>query len=454
MEKKNKNMNETKKVSIIIPVFNAERYLRECLDSVIGQTYENLEILCVDDGSSDCSFSILKEYERIDERIRLMKQEEESKTAALARNMGIEAATGVYLMFLDADDFFEKNAIEESVKDIESSQADITIFNSYIYDTENKADKFGNSMMKEYAVLHEGVMEKGEINEHILDLSTFAPWNKLYVKRFIIDKKIRFRPVDPDDMEFGFLCLAEAGRISIMNKRLVHYRRDISGTQTNRYIENIEPIYAPFIYLKEELENRGLMESYHLEFVRWFLMQFRSYAMQYKDKSLFDKAYYKLKREKYLEEFGIFDYDDKKLRSEILVKFRNGMKYNTPEEFLFVITRVDDWVLNELCLCLPYKSDKKGMYRIALYGAGVYGKIFRKKFQMEPMIEVVCWLDQDYKQSIDLEPPENIVDYEFDYVFVAINDEKIYEDVKRFMTGKSIPQDKIIWMNHYQGEEK
>lgn len=447
-------MNEAKRVSIIIPVFNAERYLRECLDSVVSQTYENLEIICVDDGSSDGSFSILEEYGRADKRIRLMKQEKESRTAALARNMGIEAATGDYITFLDADDFLEENAIEEAVKDIEKSWADVTIFNAYIYDTENDMDKLGSNMIKEWGIQHEGVIEKNAINGHILDLCTFAPWNKLYVSRYVADKKIRFRPVDPDDMEFGFLCLAEADRISILNKRLIHYRRDISGTQTKRYIEEVEPIYAPFIYLKEELENRGLMKTLHVEFVRYFLMQFRAYAMQYKDKSLFDEAYYKLKEGKYLEDFGIFHHEDKELRSEILIKFRNGMRCDTPEEFLFAITRQNDWVLNELCLCLPHKEKEKGVYRIVLYGAGVYGKIYEKKLRAEPMIEVVCWLDRDCKQSANLESPVNIIDYEFDYVFVAIDDEKIYQDVKMFMIGQAIPQEKIVWMNDYQRGKK
>lgn len=447
-------MNEAKSVSIVIPVFNAERYLRECLDSVIGQTYENLEIICVDDGSSDCSLSILEEYGRADKRIRLMKQEKESRTAALARNMGMDVATGDYLSFLDADDFLAENAIEEAVRNIEDSQADIAIFNAYIYDTEYDMDKLGNNIMKGWAVQHEGVLEKDAIEEHILDLCVFAPWNKLYVSRYVADKKIRFRPVDPDDMEFGFLCLAEAERVSILNKRLIYYRRDISGTQTNRYIEEIEPVYVPFIYLKEELENRGLMKTFHVEFVRYFLMQFRSYAMQYKDKSLFDEAYYKLKEEKYLEDFGIFDYEDKELRSEILIKFRNGMKYDTPEEFLFAITRQDDWVMNELCLCLPHKGKKKGVYRIALYGAGVFGKIYEEKFRAEPMIEVVCWLDQDYERSANLQSPANIIDYEFDYVFVAIDDEAIYWDVKMFIAGLAIPQEKIVWMNDCQRGKK
>lgn len=444
--------NSTPKVSVIIPVYNAETYLRECIDSVIGQTYVNLEIICVDDGSSDASYSILEQYKESDERIRILKQNEKSRTGALARNMGIKASTGMYLMFLDSDDFFETNAIEEAVKEIERQNCDIVVFNSFIYDTKNKVDRLGNYILKEYAVLHEGGWNQEEINRHILDLSTFAPWNKIYRRDFIVKKKIFFRPVDPDDMEFGFLCIAEAETLAVINRRLIHYRRDIGGTQTNRYIEEIEPIYKPFVFLLQELETRGLKSRFHSEFVRWFLMQFRAYAMQYKQKSLFDEAYNKIKNEKYIEQFGVFDCEDEDLKSDVLVRYRDAMRWDSPEEFLFAITRTNDMVMHELCLCLPVERKKKNKYRIALYGAGLYGKLYERKFQMEAMTEVVCWLDTNYKQFDGLIPPERINDYEFDYVFVAVNEERIYEQIKKFLIDKAVHESCILWMNDYIGD--
>ena len=90
------------KISVIIPVYNVERYLRECLDSIINQTYRNLEIICIDDGSLDNSINILKDYSKIDNRIFIKQQQ--NRGPSKARNEGIKISTGKYLIFVDSDD--------------------------------------------------------------------------------------------------------------------------------------------------------------------------------------------------------------------------------------------------------------------------------------------------------------------------------------------------------------
>ena len=93
------------KVSVIIPVYNVEPYLKQCMDSVVGQTLKDIEIICVDDGSTDGSLDILKEYATEDSRIQIIEQK--NAGAGAARNNGMRHATGKYLSFLDSDDFFE-----------------------------------------------------------------------------------------------------------------------------------------------------------------------------------------------------------------------------------------------------------------------------------------------------------------------------------------------------------
>ena len=100
-------------VSVIIPVFNAEKYLSQCLDSIVNQTLTNIEIICVDDGSTDTSFQILKEYEEKDSRVIVLSKS--NAGAGTARNEGLKIAKGKYLSFLDADDFFERNMLELSL---------------------------------------------------------------------------------------------------------------------------------------------------------------------------------------------------------------------------------------------------------------------------------------------------------------------------------------------------
>ena len=119
------------KVSVIIPVYNAEQYLRQCLDSVVGQTLKDIEIICVDDGPQDNSVAILKEYAARDSRLRLIR--EKNRGAGAARNQGLREATGEYLSFLDADDFFEPDMLEKAVARAEEYDAQIVVFNSDQY---------------------------------------------------------------------------------------------------------------------------------------------------------------------------------------------------------------------------------------------------------------------------------------------------------------------------------
>ena len=93
------------KVSVILPVYNASDYLHQCMDSIVGQTLKDIEIICVDDGSTDNSLDILKEYEQKDKRVKVIQQK--NAGAGAARNNGLSIATGEYLSFLDSDDFFE-----------------------------------------------------------------------------------------------------------------------------------------------------------------------------------------------------------------------------------------------------------------------------------------------------------------------------------------------------------
>ena len=100
------------KVSVILPVYNASDYLHQCMDSIVGQTLKDIEIICVDDGSTDNSLDILKEYEQKDKRVKVIQQK--NAGAGAARNNGLSIATGEYLSFLDSDDFFEPDMLEKA----------------------------------------------------------------------------------------------------------------------------------------------------------------------------------------------------------------------------------------------------------------------------------------------------------------------------------------------------
>ena len=121
------------KVSVIMAVYNAERYLRQALESVCQQTLRDIEIICVDDGSTDGSMEILKEFAGQDDRIKILQHLEKTDGAAAARNMGLQAARGEYLSFLDADDWFEPDMLEKAYEKASLRELDVLIIDAYVY---------------------------------------------------------------------------------------------------------------------------------------------------------------------------------------------------------------------------------------------------------------------------------------------------------------------------------
>ena len=113
------------KVSVILPVYNTGKYLRQCLESIENQTLKNFEVFCVDDGSTDDSVEIISEYVKKDSRFHLLKQKNAGGGAA--RNHGMEAAKGEYLAFLDSDDFFEPGLLEKQAKRLDETKADLSV---------------------------------------------------------------------------------------------------------------------------------------------------------------------------------------------------------------------------------------------------------------------------------------------------------------------------------------
>ena len=128
------------KISVIIPVYNVKKHIRQALDSVVNQTLSDIEIICIDDCSTDSSFEILQEYARKDERIILLKQEQ-NKGAGPARNRGLDTAAGDYIMFLDPDDWYELTACEEAYNQITKYNNDFVMFNYYYFQDANGKKK-------------------------------------------------------------------------------------------------------------------------------------------------------------------------------------------------------------------------------------------------------------------------------------------------------------------------
>ena len=208
-------------VSVIIPSYNAMNYIAETLESVLAQTLADIEVIVVDDGSTDSTRDIVKEYAYKDSRLMLVEQT--NQFAGVARNNGMAKATGSYLYFLDADDYIEKTALEILVNALEQSGADIAIAQSEGFDNATgdtwTIDGSLNGMDFNRPIKHEEFCES--------NFQSFIgwPWYKLYRKNFIDKTGLAFQPLrTTNDALFVFCALAQAETIVCLDSILFHHR--------------------------------------------------------------------------------------------------------------------------------------------------------------------------------------------------------------------------------------
>lgn len=201
------------KVSIIIPVYNAETYLHECLDSVCNQTYKDLEIICVDDGSKDNSLAILQEYAAKDERFIVLSQANAGQ--AVARNAALDIATGTWVTGLDSDDYFVPDAIEKAIA-CEEDDVDIICFNAFMFPEDNPSDK----VLRKY---WRTLKKKPDVYTIAQTPSEF--WGRLWRRSMLDEYDIRFPAgLQFEDLPFVRMASSVARNIACIPDGLYGYR--------------------------------------------------------------------------------------------------------------------------------------------------------------------------------------------------------------------------------------
>lgn len=228
------NIVQTPVVSVIVPVYNSSKYLSECLDSILGQTFTDIEVICIDDGSTDNSLSILNNYAQMDSRVLVLKQE--NKGGGGARNLGITKARGKYVLFLDSDDFFDRNYFEIMYSTAENCGSDITVCEYYLYD--NKTGDISVPLnITELQTPEKTTFSYLDVKDTIFHTVPLVVWNRLYRREFIIDSGLRFQEIFHfNDIYFCHLSLIIAKSISLVPHPLVYYRVNQStNTQSKTY---------------------------------------------------------------------------------------------------------------------------------------------------------------------------------------------------------------------------
>ena len=212
------------KVSVIVPVYNSAQYLRQCLDSIVGQSLEEIEIILVDDGSDDGSVDILKEYAEKDARIRVMYQEH--KFAGVARNSGKAVAKGKYLVFWDSDDYFKADALKLMYEKCEEDDADICICGGRQFFDEEGFETPAPRYIRKGDLPDTVPYNIRTAPDRILTVTINVPWNKMFRRSFIEKTKLDFKPSrNCNDVYFVECAMCFAERITLVNKGLVVYRK-------------------------------------------------------------------------------------------------------------------------------------------------------------------------------------------------------------------------------------
>ncbi len=254
-----KNIDYAPKISIIIPVYNVEKYLRQCLDSVVNQTLREIEIICVDDGSTDSSLDILQEYAAKDKRIIIIKQNNQG--AYPARNCGLDSAQGKYVGFIDSDDAIAPNYYQILYEDAEKYSAEIVITDNVYVKKNTKYNKKKLGITPEQTKIST-VEEKGKII-----VASGIMWNKIYRRDFIEKHHLRCLNLQAGggDNYWTTLCLFYAKNIVVNHQARYDYiLNDASITQSVKTRKNFV-LFEVYQALEDELQQH----TDNLEWLEW-----------------------------------------------------------------------------------------------------------------------------------------------------------------------------------------
>lgn len=257
-------------VSVIIPVYNVEQYLRQCLDSVVNQTLKDIEIICVNDSSTDNSLSILNEYAARDSRIKVITQP--NGGAGAARNNGLSVSTGKYLSFLDSDDFFEPDMLELAYEKAEEDKADFVVFQSDQYYTDD--DKFVQVAwtLREKEIPPYTPFSHRQMTDDIFKVFVGWAWDKLYNREFVEQNHLLFQEQrTSNDMLFVFSAVAIAKRITVVKKVLAHQRRDAKDSLSKTRENSWYCFYDALLALRERLKSEGLYRELEKDYINYAL---------------------------------------------------------------------------------------------------------------------------------------------------------------------------------------
>lgn len=378
-------------VSIIVPVYNAEKYLEKCIESIQKQLYQNIEILLIDDGSLDTSGEICDSFAKTDSRIRVIHKANGGNTSA--RRTGLEAATGEFVVFVDADDAISDDLVSDLLYEIKKSDADVVISNV------TKSFSYGDIEVKNRIL--PGTYEKCQYI--VRNMFYYKDTEEFGVLPYLVAKMYRYDFICngfesigdsvqyAEDRALMFWCILNAKKTRFIDKSYYRYNineESLCQSKDERYLEKITEFY---LYTKHLFQKEKESE----------------YLLKQLDKYMVNATVYGINR-------------------------KIGLSQND------LITK---YYLDE--------SELRASKNVVLYGAGVVGRDFYKQLLRSEKINIYIWIDQNYEkyktENLPVQPPECLENVEFDYIIVAVLRENVYKNIAESLKKYSVPQEKIIW---------
>ncbi len=432
---------ESIKVSVVMPVYNAGKYIEEALRDLTEQTYENFEVICVNDGSTDESKSIIERFVKQDKRVKIVSQS--NKGGGSARNQGYDLSCGKYILFLDADDRYEKDLIEKAVNAAERNQSDVLIFAADEFHCETGVKKPAPWLLQN---------SSGRYDGNPFNYTTSTVWNKIYRRDYLEKNHIRHmdKRVIADTMYFSFFALMLTDRISFLDEVLIHYRSNNPESATARHDSRPTDIITVLSEIWGRIESEDILSDkigIYVNFACKMLFERMSWFRSYESLS----QMYEVLHIGGFSDIGLTEDNEKYIEDDNWKRLKRCITDNELPAYLFQREKYYKQIglLTKTVYLLPDSIHAKlaeSKCKVALYGAGMVGKSYFPQIQKIETVTVVAWVDAGYEKiGFPLQAPEVLCDISFDYIVICIEHRRYLNEIEEKLSRLGVPKGKILW---------
>lgn len=389
------------KVSVVVPVYNGASYIQECLECILSQTLEEIEVLCVNDASTDSTAAILQTYMERDKRVKIITNRE-NVGPGVSRNRGLRQAKGKYIIFLDVDDIFEKEMLKEAFNRAEIYRSDICIFREDFFQDgfdENMVHSYPHFILKRLE--HIGVFSPYIIKDVIFNLWNGWTWDKLFRRGFILKAGICFQEMrSSEDGFFVHGALVAAERLTCINRIFVHHRIDVAFSVSNSRNKSWQCCYWYLKELKKYLIKNNQYIYYEKSFINW-ASDFLYWNYRTLNQETRELLFYALKQYMF-EELNLLKYVKEEFYNPFYFWFIHTVyESDSYSNCTIPVSETDMWISmlnqNERKIEKLFQFLEKKQYYAAIWGLGVRGKAFLERYGDRRKIRKVY--DQDSRKA-------------------------------------------------------